>query len=199
MLALDTVDVKVYSKGISIDDIKTIKEIYIERKDNHEYDVPLKRLGGGVTGTVYQYKNFAIKMGGVSNDIKILNKLSHLPFIPKIYASINNGCVIMELIEGETVFDYIECNKKHVEIEESILTDLENCIKNIISAGYYPDDCHSKNVMIDNNGKIRIVDVGYYTEIHPIDDNEEIKRMINLSTGMRWSGDLFKKHFNLPR
>jgi serine/threonine protein kinase len=48
-----------------------------------------------------------------------------------------------------------------------ILTQMEDTIKKTYDLGYYPDDTHSDNVMIDmDNGNAVIVDVGYFKKLN---------------------------------
>lgn len=127
-------------------------------------------LGDGASGVVFGYKDYAIKSlfdsndSNDSNDIEALIDLSHLDFIPKIYATINNEVIIVEKIEGITVKHY--CNtdlNNSLNIDEDFMEIINEYVIEIVANGYIPKDMHGDNIMIcEYTGRPIIVDLGWF-------------------------------------
>lgn len=163
-----------------------------------------QKIGSGSYGTVYGYKDYAIKLiynedDGVNRDIEVLKDISHLPFIPTLYAIINNKVLISERIYGKTVEMYT-CRKENpYNIDERILDEWHNCLFTIIREGYSPDDLHENNVMISRDGRIKIVDVGWFFK-HGQEPNHYNETSVRSEYGYEraevWSGNALKRYIH---
>lgn len=171
-------DFKVYT-SVSNNDLLYIKKLY----DNNDFS-KLEKVGSGMYGVVYKYKNYAIKhiLGGNKADITILNDLHHLEFIPKLYATLNDDLIISEFIEGKTIMHYKDNNFK-INLDKNIGERWQSALVKIFKLGYFPYDLHDENVMIcDKTLDFKIVDVGCfarnYIGIYEDYSDEEIYREI---------------------
>jgi len=141
----------------------------------------LDYLGEGSYGTVYGYKDYAIKfirredMGydaygcGESNDADVLKALQHIDCIPKIYAVVDSKALIMQRVRGLTVKQFKNKMKEYGYpnfINPRFNHAFKEALKDIVLAGYQPCDLHAKNVMIDEaTGMPMIVDVGLFLKM----------------------------------
>lgn len=126
-------------------------------------------LGSGAQGTVYGYKNYAIKYiddiyDSGNNDADVLRDLHHLDFIPKLYAVINEEIIVCEKIIGMTVNDYCRYDDDNsLNINLEFIEEFEHALYEIIKSGYCPIDMHSGNVMVCTDSlSPKIVDVGHF-------------------------------------
>lgn len=154
--------------SISNQDIDSIVEMYVEGS----FDNELTLLGEGGYGKVYSYKKYAIKtiIGDKpfsSNDVSVMLDINHLSCLPKLYAILDDHTLIMERIHGTTIKKYTESLCNPFNIDESILDQWDNALTDIISEGYSPEDLHKENVMINQYGDIKIIDVGLFEKIDP--------------------------------
>lgn len=123
------------------------------------------------------------------HDGQILHKLQGIDGYPKLFYYIegkanflkrswgtpdygNEGFNIMvsRRVHGFSIKDAINiayCRKDFFKKASlDILPKMEDTIKKTYELGYYPDDTHSENVMIDmDNGSAVIVDVGYFKNL----------------------------------
>ena len=129
----------------------------------------IQYVASGKSGDVYQFGGeVAIKIfkqdSKYTKDPLILNDLSHIDGYPKLYSYIPNQYMVMEFVKGKTIYD-IEGRENY------LLKDYRSAIANIISEtnarGIYPKDLHLNNIMIDERGKLYIVDVGRFTYKKP--------------------------------
>lgn len=131
----------------------------------------LEPLGTGAFGTVYGYKDYAIKViydiNDKNNDIDVLLDLSHLDFFPKLYATIDDKIIISERIYGDTVREYVYYDYENsLNLDRSIIDTIKNYFTKIIENGYIPYDMHGSNIMICKKTKMpKIVDLGLFDEI----------------------------------
>lgn len=192
-------ELKVYVNGMDMDILNRIKDAYTNYMMRDE-KIPFTLIGRGWFGEVYRFHNYAIKiirkdrkdsMSGLK-DIHMLKELSFLDFIPKIYASINNDCVIMELIEGKTIAEYIGGDNT-LNLDMSILYELEDCLRKVYQSGFIPSDCHSENIMIDNNGHIKLIDVANY-RAYAYTDSDLMEINLSQNTGLYFAGDELKAY-----
>lgn len=147
-------------------------------KGKRALDKELERLGRGAYGTVYGYKDYAIKIlngyeegfnscDAETNDGDILEGLQSVKYVPKLYAKIENRAIIVSRVRGLTVSEYVKAmrnGKCENFINPSFNTAFEEALKDVVMLGYKPYDLHDCNVMIDyDNGLPIIVDVGLFS------------------------------------
>lgn len=179
-------------------DLTHILECYCQWKEN-EYVGRLgdfTHLGSGTYGIVYGYKNFAIKrikersLKGVNEDATILKELSHLDFIPKLYAVIDDSLIIMERIEGDTVDWHHMSRENFLKLDYRIIDSFEDKLYEIYNSGWIPNDLHEGNVMIcEKTRDIKIIDVGAFYKRIPSYDYDEF---VEMNDAMDWVGDKLK-------
>jgi len=141
-------------------------------------DAQFELLGTGTSGAVYGYKDYAIKVpihvsDNLMCDIETMMDLEELDFIPNVYAIFDCGKgFVMDRVHGATVSKYLNRTKGNpFLIDESSIDEFETMLLAIMSKGYSPYDLHQGNVMIDNNGKLKIIDVGAFEfSAYPLED-----------------------------
>lgn len=168
-----------------------------------------EKLGEGSYGTVYGYKNYAIKRlydsdfdnKGYCNDIQALKDLAHLDCIPSLYAVINNDVIITERIFGVTVDEY--CNGYHYEgnkslINESFVRKWDEALFNVILNGYSPEDLHESNVMIEfETCRPMFIDLGFFRKhntSYDFNDEDSIRSNEGYSKANRWTGKTIREY-----
>ena len=145
-------------------------------------------LGKGSYGEVYQAvhkatnKNYAIKvydryqmsqahrLKNINNEIRIVKKLDH-PNLVKlftVYKTVAKIYLIMELVRGVALSNYL---KENVKIDE---TECKKIFKQIVEGIDYLHSklvCHRdiklENIIITENGLIKIVDFGFAVKYSP--------------------------------
>lgn len=157
-------DVKMYSEMPSEDFDYILHIINTARWGDIENQEGFSYLGSGEFGYVYGYKNYAIKIfndmeSPYNEDEKNLAILHHLPSYPTLYAG-HKGFIIEELIKGRVFAgcedeDLIIANKNCIDI---LLDDIKETLK----LGVELSDTHEENLMITDDGFIKIIDVGFF-------------------------------------
>lgn len=149
-----------------------------------EYIVIDNNLGGGSFGKTVLLKDpfidelFVAKKYRTENDedkekyyhnfideIKIMYKLGH-PNVVRIYnyylyESYYTGYIIMEYIEGDDIKKYIDnySNKQDVTLD-NIFIQLIDGFEYIEKMGVIHRDIREGNILIDKNGRVKIIDFG---------------------------------------
>lgn len=141
-------------------DIKIINPIpqedlfYIREQFEKEF-YDLEIIGSGCQATVYKYKNYAIKdYSDNGYDGPILEKLQGNELFPKLYGY-NGDFMITEYLNITDAYKYYERN---VDIEYTAFDIYEYCYKK----GIIPYDIHDENVVVTNDDKLKIIDVGSF-------------------------------------
>lgn len=99
-------------------------------------------------------------------EIEIYEKLKNLEGkgIPKVYDLADgehNGIVIESYICGETLEDKLEiCGRYHEEEAKEIICELLEILKEIHSQGMIHRDISAKNIIITDEGDVRLIDFG---------------------------------------
>lgn len=94
-------------------------------------------------------------------EIKYLQKLSKLGLIPKIYV-ITDDFVIMKYIEGDTLLDLIHILPSD-ELEIALL-NLGDVVQKWHDSGFIHGDLHLKNIMLDQDLNVHLIDPMIYTK-----------------------------------
>ena len=137
--------------------------------------IPEKNLGEGVGGVVVQAlslregKKVAIKMidtfvGSPSKEVISLQKVQRHPNIIDLYGVQTTEFfvfIIMELADAGTLTDYIQKNNQLPERRcQSLFRDLISGIKHCHNNRVVHDDLHSRNLLLDKNGTLKLSDFG---------------------------------------
>lgn len=175
-----------------LEDLQTIVDSMNEYKYRQRTPEGFDSLGRGHFGTVFGYKDYAIKYvsGGQSaysgysgNDKKeiqdayILRQLEDIPSVPKLYATIDNEIIIMERVHGLTIKQYIEQMEDAEKMDNFIHVDFidtyKEIMKDILMIDMMVKDLHSDNVMVcKRTGLPRIIDVGLFRKLDKFDLEE---------------------------
>jgi hypothetical protein len=150
---------------IPVEDIDYISHLYKTKTFKQE----LEELGSGHFGNVYAYKDYAIKVihrpSSRNRDIEVAKEICHLPFIPTMYADIDREVIIYERIEGTTLSKYLANDRDNsLNLSEKTIVQFEKQMYEIIRLGWSPDDLHGDNIMIDKEGNLIFVDLGYFVK-----------------------------------
>lgn len=187
-------------EGISREDLQIIVDFVNMTKEEGQFqalikskDLGFKEIGSGSSGTVFSYKNYAIKIfysnGGEwysTKDAIILNKLKGINIYPKLYARYKDIFVVMELVKGISLNDL--CWKLHQGENVFINKDFKNIFiegfKDTIRRGYEPYDLHGNNIIFTKEGNFIIVDIGcFFKTSKPLNENkldEQVLEVYNL-------------------
>ncbi|AGI11789.1 kinase [Bacillus phage vB_BanS-Tsamsa] len=159
---------------IAINDMEHIRNM-VEIGDN-AYGQGLKtfdRLGHGFYGTVYGYKDYAIKyfrygMDSFSKDIEMLVRLQHIKHVPRLYEVIDNKAIVMSRVRGYTINRYMQhVESKRIDnfVSPRFNIEYRKALQDIMRAGIHPADLHNENVMIEEStGLPVIVDLGEFRD-----------------------------------
>lgn len=158
-------DIKIYNEEV-LKDLEYILE-NINSKDCADFNI----LGTGSEGFVYGYKQYAIKLFHEhcilyefeKTNTYILSKLQNMSSYPKLYAG-NNEIMIYEFIDGVLLSDCFEEELKKCKSDclDVLLKDIEKTLnKNILY-----QDLHDENIILNNNGYFKIIDVGRFKKVN---------------------------------
>lgn len=175
-----------------LEDLQTIVDSMNQYKHRQRTPEGFDSLGRGHFGTVFGYKDYAIKYvsGGQSaysgysgneekeiQDAYILRQLEDIPSVPKLYATIDNEIIIMERVHGLTIKQYIEQMEDAERMDNFIHVDFidtyKEIMKDILMIDMMVKDLHSDNVMVcKRTGLPRIIDVGLFRKLDKFDLEE---------------------------
>lgn len=128
-------------------------------------------LGKGVECKAYSYKDICIKDYGDEHEairqLESWKKCGKSKLFPKIYG-IKGRYLIMERIYGE-LMEHVD-DDEYLELAREELTKFA---KEQVEKGIMPYDLHPCNVMITNDEKIKIIDVGYFSTLEEEELGEE--------------------------
>lgn len=190
---------KIHNDGISREDVDYIIDLF-----NNDRLGELEVIGTGSYSNVYGYKNYAIKMIKNENneenrDIGVLKDISHLSCIPTLYATYGKKLIISERIIGKTVDQYRRTLDNPFNIDRTVIDRWSKALFDIVREGYSPDDLHEHNVMIDVQGEIKVVDVGWFFKHENDYDNfnvHSVKSDYGYRRAEGWAGDILRHYIN---
>ncbi|MGI6125365.1 MAG: protein kinase domain-containing protein [Planifilum sp.] len=123
-------------------------------------------LGEGLSGKVYEFEHYAVKVfkadAGERQDASLLSLLSDHAAFPRVHYR-EEGWMMMDKVNGYTLGEVIQGGEK---LKEHLYTQIEEAVEHCYAKGLIPDDLHLNNIMVDHEGRIKIVDVGrfFHTE-----------------------------------
>ncbi|MFB7142931.1 hypothetical protein ACFCYN_25410 [Gottfriedia sp. NPDC056225] len=131
--------------------------LYGEHTDYFDY------LASGKDGDVYSRNQYVIKVfkaDGKSRDDGIkLHLLEKSIYYPKVHA-FTNDYMVSDRVIGETLYDLVGHDKT---IQKQFEKEINQAVIDAQKVGLYAFDLHNHNLMLTNNGEIRIVDVGRFS------------------------------------
>jgi tRNA A-37 threonylcarbamoyl transferase component Bud32 len=152
------------------------------------------------TGTTVAIKIQSItnanKMEDLINEIKVMETLQGLPFVPKLYASIfdkKRQYLVMEYIDGKTLGDVLQSNVS-VKTLETLYDNINNALIQMWKRGVVHGDFHRKNIIVLPDNSIKFIDFGMAHETNRV---RHIAKTLNVNTNARvaWK-QLFERYIN---
>ncbi|WP_368263224.1 protein kinase domain-containing protein [Clostridium disporicum] len=176
--------------------------------ENQDYSEVLDFVGEGYSSTVYAYDDLAVKVFNdkkelmmddyfSNEDYKVLEKLQNSPYFQTLYAYKPNKYMVMEFVEGISLKNLDEelekgsINLNVLEFRNHYTKQIKEILEFCKSQMIIPKDLHAGNIIIKDNGDIKIIDVGLFYE-YTLDDvigkDLEIKK--------NWIDEKFENLFN---
>lgn len=132
-----------------------------------------EQIGKGACGMVFALsEDFVVKVNRPDStyecqDGRILEDLQGLPLVPTLYAySEDNKYTLIQRIKGITVsrlFRGSEFTMNVTDYDRQHWDELnEQFHEGAIAKGWYPNDLHEENCMIDTEGRFWVIDVGLF-------------------------------------
>lgn len=158
------------------EDLLTIDDIV----ENQEYSEILDFVGAGYSSKVYTYDDLAVKVFNTkkilkdnyfsNEDYKVLEKLQNSPYFQTLYAYKPNKYMVMEFVEGiplDHLDEEIEkgaINLNILEFRNHYTKQIKEILEFCKSQMIIPKDLHAGNIIVKENGDIKIIDVGLFYE-----------------------------------
>lgn len=160
-----------------------------ETNDHFKLEHFAEYIAGGMFGKVYDLGDgMILKVNTHQNtqarDGQIMHSLQGLPMIPKLYCySTDNRYMVVQLIDGDTVSGFTHgrgfmLNQPFDEKQADLYC--ETLFDEAKSAGWFVNDIHNENVMIDKDGRLWVVDVGLFLNKHHYSNRAELGDMEEL-------------------
>lgn len=131
--------------------------LFGEHTDRFEY------IASGKDGDVYTRDNYVVKVfkddGKSRDDGMKLHLLERSIYFPQVHAY-TNDFMVSERVFGETFYELDGHNK---DIRKQYETQINQAVIDAQNAGLYAFDLHNHNIMLTNDGEVRIVDVGRFS------------------------------------
>lgn len=150
----------------------------------------LERVGRGGTYNVYALDNERVlkvsyKGNQVRNPAEVLEALQGVIMTPKVY-EYDEQWYIMERIHGYTAFEIIDRRIETIPFDhEDYKKQIKEYFLSSFERGWEPVDLYARNVMLDFNGGIWIVDHDCFFNHLPKETEIQLKQMEEESKGNR--------------
>jgi RIO-like serine/threonine protein kinase len=127
-----------------------------------EIDRRYPLLGEGLSGKVYEFEDYAVKVfkpdAGEKNDAILLSRLSGHAAFPRLHYR-EEGWMIVDKVNGHTLWQALQGGEK---LKENLYAQIEETVELCYEKGVVPDDLHLNNIMVDQEGRVKFVDVGRF-------------------------------------
>lgn len=126
-------------------------------------------LGEGLSGKVYDYDGFAVKVYkenySENDDYKTLSGLNGHPAFPAFhYIDQRKRWMVVEKVDGFTLAEAVRSGEK---LDSRTYAQIEEIVEDCYDEGIIPSDLHLNNLMLDKDtNRIRVIDTGrfFFTE-----------------------------------
>lgn len=141
--------------------IEHLREMITNGKIAEHYSL----LGEGVSGKVYEFENYAIKVfkkdSSENDDFIMLNHLHNHPGFPTLHYK-EEKFMVVDKVSGYTLG---QAMKSGDQLSDQAFKQIEMYVADCYRDGIIPHDLHLNNIMIDKENNIKIIDVGrfFYT------------------------------------
>ncbi len=110
------------------------------------------------------YKEEAFNLENIAKNLKDFEKIE----FPNVYNSYSSMKIItMDFIDGEKVSNLSPLRKTEIEGEKIVEELFKAYLKQILVDGFIHTDPHLGNILLINNNKIGIIDLGMVTKVGP--------------------------------
>ncbi|MBY6052458.1 protein kinase family protein [Cytobacillus firmus] len=133
-----------------------------------EKDDRLEFIGAGRSAFAFRIKetNLVLKVFFpefkriAREEAEIYRALPDNPYYPSLYGSGDNYIVI-DYVQGLTLFD---CLAQGVPINEETIGQIDEALKLARESGLNPSDIHLRNIILTEDGRIKIIDVARFKQ-----------------------------------
>ncbi|MFC7441655.1 protein kinase domain-containing protein [Laceyella putida] len=129
---------------------------------NGEIDQRHRLLGEGLSGKVYEFENYAVKVFkpdySEKEDADLLTRLSGHAAFPALHYK-EDQFMIVDKVSGYTLGQALKAGEK---LNERLFNQIEEAVERCYAEGIIPDDLHLNNIMVNQDGQVKIVDVGRF-------------------------------------
>lgn len=149
------------SRFVDSEAIEYVQSLLISNKINDK----LPTLGEGLSGKVYGLEDYAVKVYkddySENDDYLMLSKLQGHSAFPTLHYR-EDQFMVVDQVNGFTLAQALHAGEK---ISESTYEQIERCVEDCYKDGIIARDLHMNNIMLDKDGKVKIIDVGrfFYT------------------------------------
>lgn len=127
-----------------------------------EMDRRYPLLGEGLSGKVYEFEDYAVKVfkpdASEKEDAVLLSRLSGHAAFPRVHYR-EDKWMLVDKVSGYTLGQALQGGEK---LNGRLFSQIEEAVEHCYSNGVIPDDLHLNNIMVDQDGRVKIVDVGRF-------------------------------------
>lgn len=128
-----------------------------------------EKIGKGACGAVFALDSeYVVKVTRPDSryetkDGEILEALQGLPLVPTLYAySLDNRYALIQRISGDVVGNLWKGIKFNEFDSKAWLVKCEEFIHGCTQKGWFPNDLHYENCMVDDEGRFWVIDFGLF-------------------------------------
>ncbi|WP_041089940.1 protein kinase family protein [Jeotgalibacillus soli] len=161
------------------------KSVRIEKKYGKikliSHDPMLQWIGTGRSAVAFRIgeTDLAIKVflpeldQTALEEAEIYRLLEGISYYPHLYESGANY-LVMSYIDGMTLFD---CLVNGVHISKAYLDEVDKALQQASDRGLTPSDIHLRNILMTNQGSVKLIDVARFRQVKEQDTQwEDLKR-----------------------
>jgi serine/threonine protein kinase len=152
-------------------------------------------LGEGLSGQVFSFEDYAVKVYkedfSEKDDHLMLANLDAHPLFPKLHFQ-NEKFIVVDQVNGYTLAQLRDAGYK---LKDAQFRQLEKAIEECYASGIIPHDIHLNNIMLDQNGNVKIIDVGRFFYSDHKEDLDKIKYHCGLFSLFSSSRRKHRRHY----
>ncbi|SES67750.1 hypothetical protein SAMN05421676_101150 [Salinibacillus kushneri] len=122
-------------------------------------------------------------------EVSIYNELDNSRFFPEIYEEGANYFVLT-FLSGVTFYD---CLRKGIEITPEMVKQVDEALEYTKMKGLNPTDTHLKNIILTNDGSIKLIDVARFKQEKECNQWEDLKASYKKFYQLRYFPKKFPK------
>ena len=164
--------------------MKNIKQLVDEMTWNgdkvHSYPDQFVWIGQGRSAVAFKIeqtnqvvKVFYPKYKHLSQiEADVYRRLSNHDLFPELYG-VGEGFLVLEYVAGQTLYD---CLIQGVSITEEMVEQVDFAMQYARSQGLNPSDTHLKNILLTEEGAIKVIDVVRFTQEEECPHWDDLKK-----------------------